>query len=132
MTALERTLLSILLIVGYQALSDCTAGAAENFGSSGSRLAPCPDTPNCVSSLADGGYHAIAPIACSGTQEAIFQRLKSVIEKMKRSRLVVASGGYLHAEFRTFLGFIDDVEFFIDEELSLVQMRSASRVGYWD
>jgi len=51
---------------------------------------------------------------------------------MKRSRIITASPDYLHAEFRTFLGFVDDVEFYIDGEQHLIHMRSASRLGYWD
>jgi hypothetical protein len=55
-----------------------------------------------------------------------------LLEKMKRSCLITATSDYLHAEFRTFLGFVDDVELFIDQEHHLIHMRSASRIGYWD
>ena len=51
---------------------------------------------------------------------------------MKRSRIITASPDYLHAEFRTILGFVDDVELYIDDEQHLIHMRSASRLGYWD
>jgi uncharacterized protein (DUF1499 family) len=52
---------------------------------------------------------------------------------MPRSRLVSSRDGYLHAEFRSrLLGFVDDVEFSIDEAEQLIHFRSASRVGYSD
>ena len=38
----------------------------------------------------------------------------------------------LRAEFRTRLGFVDDLEFLVDEDRGVVQVRSASRTGYWD
>jgi uncharacterized protein (DUF1499 family) len=45
---------------------------------------------------------------------------------------VVREERYLKAEFRTRLGFVDDVEFQLNPDLGLVQVRSASRTGYWD
>ena len=38
----------------------------------------------------------------------------------------------ISAEFRSLLGFVDDVEFQLDRENGAIQMRSAARVGYWD
>ena len=38
----------------------------------------------------------------------------------------------VRAEFRTRLGFVDDVEFRIDEAARGIHVRSASRKGYWD
>jgi uncharacterized protein (DUF1499 family) len=51
---------------------------------------------------------------------------------MERTALVRETPDYLHVEFRTFLGFVDDGEFYIDETQKIIHLRSASRVGYWD
>lgn len=52
---------------------------------------------------------------------------------MPRTRIVKEDGVYLHAEVRSFLfRFVDDLEFLIDTEQSLIHMRSASRTGYSD
>jgi uncharacterized protein (DUF1499 family) len=51
---------------------------------------------------------------------------------MERSTLVREGPDYLHVEVRTFLGFVDDLEFYADESQKLIHLRSASRVGYWD
>jgi uncharacterized protein (DUF1499 family) len=64
--------------------------------------------------------------------EKVFKQLRAVLQKMKRSRIVSVSQDYIHAKFRTLLGFVDDVEFYIDQEQQLIHMRSASRMGYWD
>jgi uncharacterized protein (DUF1499 family) len=38
----------------------------------------------------------------------------------------------VRAEFRSQLGFVDDVEFRIDGTAGMIHVRSASRKGYWD
>jgi uncharacterized protein (DUF1499 family) len=58
--------------------------------------------------------------------------LKRVIMAMKRARIVSSDALSLEAEFRTRLGFVDDVSFELDAEAGVIHMRSASRVGYWD
>jgi uncharacterized protein (DUF1499 family) len=127
-----RILLPILVLMGWQVFSISSSVGSNDIGSAGDGLAPCPSSPNCVSTQAKGGYHAIPPIPFSGSREGILEQLKAVLQKMKRSRIVSVSQDYLHAEFRTFLGFVDDVEFYINQEQQLIHMRSASRMGYWD
>ena len=129
---LVRTLLPILLLMGSLVLSDLSAAGSDKLPSSRDRLAPCPGSPNCVSSQAKGGYHAILPISYSGSQEGVIETITAVIQGMKRSRIITVSPDYLQAEFWTFLGFVDDVEFALDQEQHLIHMRSASRFGYWD
>jgi uncharacterized protein (DUF1499 family) len=51
---------------------------------------------------------------------------------MDRVRILEADQENIRAEFRTLLGFVDDVEFRFDRENGAILMRSASRVGYWD
>jgi uncharacterized protein (DUF1499 family) len=58
--------------------------------------------------------------------------LARAIETIPRATLRQQGTLYLKAEFRTRLEFVDDVEFLVDEDFGVVQMRSASRTGYWD
>jgi uncharacterized protein (DUF1499 family) len=95
------------------------------------RFAPCPESPNCVSSYADetDALHSIAalPLAAS------IDELVSVIESFPRTAIVERDGDYLHATFTSrIFRFVDDVEFLLDEEQGVTQVRSASRVGYGD
>ena len=47
--------------------------------------------------------------------------------------IITKQDNYLYAEFQTkVLKFIDDVEFVLDESASVIQMRSASRLGRKD
>ena len=126
------TLLPILLLAGSQILAASSATGSGNPDPLSERLAPCPSSPNCVSSQAKAGSQAIPPIPYTGFSEAVLKDLETVIKKMKRSRIVSKSSATLHAEFRTILGFVDDVEFLVDEERQVIHMRSASRFGFWD
>jgi uncharacterized protein (DUF1499 family) len=98
----------------------------------GSRLAPCPDSPNCVSSLAPLGRQAIAPLPMRRSPEQSLECLKAIVGAMKRTRIVTVEEDFLHAEFSSLLGFVDDVAFEIDRLQNVIHLRSASRLGYWD
>lgn len=96
------------------------------------RISGCPRSPNCVSSSNTGGRHWIAPLTFNVTPDEAFHCIKEIIRRMKRATIVVDEEGYIHAEFRTALGFVDDVEFELDAGGRTILMRSASRMGYWD
>ena len=98
-------------------------------------LRPCPDSPNCVSTLAQSqdSRHAIAPYRFSSTKSDAKAALKTVIAGLPRTRLVEEDETYLHYEFTSLLlRFVDDVEFLFDDETKAIQFRSASRTGYGD
>lgn len=102
-----------------------------NLGVKDGRLAPCRRSPNCVSSQADpvDKEHYIAPISFSGTME----ELRKAIAGLELATIVEAKDDYLYAEFRTpVLRFVDDVELYYEKENSLIQVRSASRLGRRD
>jgi uncharacterized protein (DUF1499 family) len=98
-----------------------------------SRLAPCPRTPNCVSTLAPGHPQHIDPIPYQGPQEAARQRLLAVLRGLPRTRIVAEEPGYLHAECRSrVFRFVDDVELVLDDTAKLIHFRSAARLGRRD
>ena len=102
-----------------------------NLGVKDGRLAPCKRSPNCVSSQADpvDKEHYIAPIVFTGTME----ELRKALAEVTLATIIEAQGNYLYAEFRTpFLRFVDDVELYYEKEKSLIQVRSASRLGRRD
>ena len=104
----------------------------EGLGVRDGRLKPCPDTPNCVSSQ-DRGSASLAPIAYRGGASAAWQRLTTIVETMPRTTVTQRTGNYLRAEASSrLLGFVDDVEFLLDENAGVIQVRSASRLGYSD
>ena len=111
----------------------CSTVPKMTPGGTGRELPPCPTSPNCVSSLSEDESHYVTPLDYEGTVEEAKKTLIGVIRSMKRSKIVAAEGNYLHATFTSFLfRFVDDVEFFLDSKNRVLQMRSASRVGYYD
>ena len=93
----------------------------------------CGQTPNCVSSTDPRQAYAIQPLAFTGSVSETKKSLLKIIAALPGSRLAGNHGPYLHFEFTSrFLRFIDDVEFFFDEDLKQIEMRSASRTGRYD
>ena len=129
--ALFFTLLA-LPILGL-ALISMTGRHPTNLGVRDGKLAPCPTSPNCVSTQAGDDQHRIAPIASSLPAEDSQRCLKQVLAEMPRVTIITERPDYLHAEFRSALfRFVDDVEFFIIHDEQLIHFRSASRVGHGD
>ncbi|MYC28385.1 MAG: DUF1499 domain-containing protein [Nitrospira sp. SB0662_bin_26] len=97
-------------------------------------LSPCPWFPfGCVSSL-NGAWslYRVEPFAVSGDPHAAFTRLKDLVSKTARTVVLTATETYLHAECRTRLGFIDDLECCLCPTGRVIHVRSASRFGIWD
>jgi uncharacterized protein (DUF1499 family) len=125
---------SLLLLSILQGVA-CSAGVkgGEAPATVPTTLAPCPSSPNCVSSQAKDEAHRVTPLAFEGDPGEAMHRLRLVIEGMPRTRIVSASDAALRAEFSSRLfGFVDDVEARIDAKRRVIDIRSASRTGYWD
>ena len=97
-------------------------------------LAPCPSSPNCVVSQGDADAdHRIAPLAYSGDSAQAMAQLVALVKAMPRTTIVKSTDNYLYAEFASkLMGFVDDVEFYLDPAASVIQVRSASRLGESD
>jgi len=109
------------------------AGVPYNLGLKNQMLAPCPGTPNCVSSQEKISQNRIQPITFEVSLELAKEKLYRVINSMRGTRIITQDDVYWHVEFTTLLfRFIDDVEFYFDRSQSLIHVRSASRQGYWD
>lgn len=93
----------------------------------------CPDKPNCVSSLANDTAHYIKPLTINDSPEKEMARLKAALLEEKRITLVTNEPEVLKAEIKSSIfGFIDDVEFTLSSEKNVINVRSASRSGYYD
>jgi uncharacterized protein (DUF1499 family) len=105
----------------------------SNLGVVSGRLAPCPNSPNCVSTQATDADHRMEAISFDDTPDQAIGRLKKVIGAMPRMKIVAETEDYIHAEATSHLfRFVDDVEFFVDRKAKVIHFRSASRVGHSD
>jgi uncharacterized protein (DUF1499 family) len=137
MRIIRRCTLVLLLLSGSAMAAlfgNLFAGTAPaNLGVQAGKLAPCPESPNCVNSQAKDATHLIAPIAYEGDATAAMTRLAQVIARQPGAKLVTQRGDYLYATFQTpLMGFVDDVEFVADPVHHAIDVRSASRLGHGD
>ena len=106
-----------------------------NLGMNNGQFAACPNSPNCVLSQApvSDTEHYIAPLAYTGTATEAIGKLTSVIQSAGNAQIVQSTDRYIYAEFTSkLMGFVDDVEFFVDDSAKVIQVRSASRLGQSD
>lgn len=99
------------------------------------KLLPCPQTPNCVNSQTSelDEQHAIAPLTINASPSESWDALKAAIAEQDRAEIIQASDRYLYAEFTSrLMGFVDDVEFYLDPDAQVIHTRSASRLGESD
>lgn len=97
------------------------------------RLKPAPPTSNCVNSQSVDGYSTIAPLTYMGDGKAALARLNALVSTMATARIIESRADYLYAEFSSkWLGFVDDVEFYLDEAAGRIHVRSGSRLGSHD
>ncbi len=117
----------LLLVMG------CSGQRPLNLGVTNGLLAPCPASPNCVSSESHDQEHFSAPLEVQHDPRTAIRRLANLIKHLPRTTVVKMTDRYLYVEFRSRLwGFVDDVEFYLAPGSNLIQVRSASRLGYGD
>ena len=109
----------------------CSGERPMNLGIIDGALTACPSLPNCVSSQAADEGHRIAPLSFNDTPESALARLTGILKSRPDVTIIEATGDYLRVELRTTF-FVDDAEFLLDRERQVIQVRSASRLGYSD
>jgi uncharacterized protein (DUF1499 family) len=111
----------------------CAGHAQDSRSKTPADLAPCPDSPNCVSTKSNDPGHAMPPLPYLKSGRESMDRLVGIVQEMKRANIVAATPTYLHVEFRSALfRFVDDLEFVLEDSARLIHFRSASRTGYYD
>jgi uncharacterized protein (DUF1499 family) len=86
-----------------------------------------------VSSDDTDARHSVAPFELSQPAQAAWRALHEAVASMPRTKIVAATGDYLHAECRSAVfGFVDDLEFHLRPAENLIAVRSAARLGYSD
>jgi uncharacterized protein (DUF1499 family) len=134
--------IAVLLAAGLAAgrLGLLHGSPPQDLGVRDGRLKPPATSPNSVSSQAalypEHPLHLeaqIAPLRYQGAPDAAMARLKALVEASPGAHVEKAGPDYLYATFTTpLMQFVDDVEFWADPAGGVIQVRSASRIGYRD
>lgn len=96
-------------------------------------LAPCPDSPNCVSSQAADSGHHIEALQFSVSAEMAWQQLLEILKQSERVSITETTEHSIRAQARSqVFGFVDDIQFVLWPKQQQIHVRSASRSGYWD
>ncbi|KEZ76371.1 DUF1499 domain-containing protein [Salinisphaera hydrothermalis] len=120
-------------IVMVAALAGCGASPPKQFRIDANHFTPCAHAPHCVSSQAEpSDAHYVRPLAYHGSARQAKQTLMAVLRGEDNARIVSAKGHFVHATFTTTLGFVDDVTFIIQPAAAVIDVKSSSRIGYYD
>lgn len=130
----------ILSVLGAGQLGLFAGAEPARFGVAEGRLQPPSATENSVSSQAllypdhpQHAYAAMDPLRFTGDGPAAMARLATIVQGLGRSSIVEQKPDYLRAECTTpWLGFKDDLEFWLDAPAGVIHFRSASRLGRKD
>ena len=125
--ALLFSWISIFVLLGCSGTRPATLGVTKGG------LALCPDAPHCVSTQSEDDGHKMEPLSYTTSQAEAQEKLLNIIRPMKRTKIISIRNNYLHVECTSAIfRYVDDVEFYFDDEQQLINFRSSSRIGYYD
>jgi uncharacterized protein (DUF1499 family) len=106
---------------------------AASLGVESGHLSSCPTSDNCVVSQNADAKHAIDPITYHVDRNQAKVTLLKVLTVVPRTEVVEQTDNYIHALSKSrIFKFVDDVEFYLPDDESVIHIRSASRVGESD
>jgi uncharacterized protein (DUF1499 family) len=117
------------------ALGCAASPPVPRSGSGPARLAPCPPTPNCVTSEgAEPSQRVESFVLDPRVEPAVaWAAVREAVAGLPRTRIADEAPGYLRAESRSALfRFVDDLELALEPGARRIAVRSASRVGRSD
>ena len=118
---------TVAFIIGVRMIAQ-RAPRPDRLGVVSGKLLPCPDTPNCVSSI-----EGALPYTYSGNRSDSHTALLATLREWPRTTIVQSTDEYIHVEFRSrVFNFIDDGEFYLPSDQNVIHYRSAARMGRSD
>ena len=125
--------MAFMSLVLVMSTLSCSGKQPSSLGVSDGELAPCPSSPNCVSSDATDPEHRVEPFLLAGDPADAWPVISEEVARLPRTTLVDQTTSYLHAECASAVfRFVDDLELQLRAASNVVAIRSASRVGRSD
>jgi len=114
-------------------LFSCAGTRPSHLGVKDSRLAPCPASPNCVSSDDADPAHLISSLQLALPPGVAWPAVRATVAGLPRTKIITQTDDYLHAECSSAVfGFVDDLELHLRPAQNLIAVRSAARLGRSD
>jgi uncharacterized protein (DUF1499 family) len=111
----------------------CSGNPTERQNRESSGFLDCPDTPNCVSSLAKNPKYRVEPFKLKKDPKTSWDIVKKTVELLPRTKVVSADNSDIHAECKSMIfRFVDDLTLHLTPSNSIIHIRSAARTGYSD
>lgn len=105
----------------------------SNLGINNGKLAQMPNKPNAVSSETEEKDKRIEALEFKGNLVDSKSQVIKAIESYGNAKIIKNETNYIYVVFTNgIIKYHDDVEFYFDESKKLIQIRSASRIGYSD
>ncbi|GAB4228093.1 MAG: DUF1499 domain-containing protein [Chlamydiales bacterium] len=124
-------ILFLLIIVSWAILRNLRQ---PSLGLKGEPLQPCQSAiKNCASTLGKDKEDLLTPLPIYKDTQTSLEILSSIIESLPRARIIKKDLNYIHAEIRSkVFRFTDDLEVYVNEKRGTIDLKSASRIGYYD
>lgn len=130
---MKSVAMAAVIVISAIPLLSCAGKRPSKLGVSHGAFAPCPSSPNCLSSDASDSGHHITPFKLAVAPAEAWPVALELVSGIARSHIVTERSDYLHLECRSFLfGFVDDLELQLRPTEGIIALRSASRLGYSD
>ncbi len=129
----SRAYLAAVASIGIVPILACSGVRPSGGGGTSVELAPCPPSPNCVSSEATDAAHGVDAFALAASPDEAWRAVQEEVARLPRTAIVEVTPERLHAEsVSAWFGFVDDLELRLRAAENRIDVRSASRVGYSD
>ncbi|MGA9854177.1 MAG: DUF1499 domain-containing protein [Gammaproteobacteria bacterium] len=135
----------ILLLLVVWVISACSTILTPTFGVRQGQLASCPPQRDCVSSQDSDPKLHIAPLGYTSTRDQARSDLLIAVTVVGQGRIVSNHRNYIRIEYPITdkpevtseyyyqpENAVDDVEFYLEPNQHVIEMRSIARLGLFD
>ncbi len=115
------------------ALASCASTPSRAITDPSNTITPCSSAPHCVSSknAVDSARHVDA-FKFDGSTEQAHAALLQALHSHEDARIESDVMPVVRSTFHTTVGFVDDVTFVFRDDAKLIDVKSRSRIGYYD
>ena len=115
------------------ALASCASTPSKAITDPLNTITPCSSAPHCVSSknAVDSARHVDA-FKFDGSTEQAHAALLQALHSHEDARIESDVMPVVRSTFHTTVGFVDDVTFVFHDDAKLIDVKSRSRIGYYD